>query len=416
MILRTYRYRLYPTKEQASKLRFYMGCNRWAYNWALELKIKHYQKQKSEGVEKPEVLEPYYFSKLITTLKKEEEFKWLSKAPSAIFTYTFRHLDFAYKKFFKNLKKGGPPGFPKFKKRTGGGSIHFILQKHHIKQEEGLIRIPKIKNTVINIHRPLPQGDNISIKRCTLKMYPSGKFYISIMIEDQSRDEVIPVLTPKSELKVLGIDQGIKKYITCSDGKTYPTLPVLEQYEKRLKRENRKLNRKVKGSRNREKQKIRLATIYEKIKLRRTGYINFVARDLVKYAVQNGYNAISFRQFSIKEMIANNKTNKKGVEQKNQFTLFEQKEFKNKIINASWFKLQQAVKDFTTKEGMHFIIVPSKDTTRKCHHCGHTSEQNLKINIFVCQACGIEKDIDLNSALNTADLGYNLYKPLQSER
>ena len=407
-MLLAYKFRMYPTEEQAKVLRQTMGCCRWVYNWALDLRIKDYQRQKEEGVEKIKTLSSYDLSAQLTQVKKQEELKWLNDALATSLIFAIRNLDTAYKNFFRNVKKGGAPGFPKFKKRTGGGSLQFH-QAYKIDQEAGLFHAPKLKNIKVVYHRQIPAHlllDKKNLKTCTITLTPSGRYYISILIDDAKLS-----LPDKNNVqyKVLGIDHGLRNFITTSSAKTYPTLPILDEMDYRLKKESRKLARKVKGSHNREKQRVKVARAHEKIALRRDGYVKYVANDLMKYAISKGFNAIAIRDYNIPEMVHKIepiKNNGKDDSFK-QNGRKAQKSFNRRIINAAWSKLSTTLRWLCDKQGIHFVEIPSFDTTTTCSHCGHSAKENVKGAIFVCQACGIEKDVDFNSALNTATIGYD---------
>jgi putative transposase len=221
-VYRAFRYRFYPTPSQKILLRKTMGCSRFVYNHFLALRIKEWTtNQKTVSYNET--------SSILTQLKKEKETKWLNEVSSVALQQSLQNLQEAYNNFFKGLKKKQKVGFPRFKKKSNRNSIK--LTKGAFKYRNNQIFIPKSK-TPLNIRwsRQLPSEDISSI---TISLTPSGKWFVSILVEDPN-DYTLPLCD-----KVLGIDLGIETFATLSSGEKVK-MPDLKPHYKKLKKLQRK--------------------------------------------------------------------------------------------------------------------------------------------------------------------------------
>lgn len=402
--LRAYKFRLYPNAEQEQKLRQAMGCARFVYNWALDLRKKDYEAQKANGVAKPKSLSIFDISRQLTQFKKKEEYEWLNDAPAISLIASLNNLDTAYKNFFRNVKKGGVPGFPKFKNRNGQQTIQFH-QQYSVDFDKGILNAPKIPGIKTIFHRKFV-GQS---KTATISMTPAGNFYVSILVDELG---YLPELKPVE--RAVGIDHGIRNFLTLSDGKTWPRPEPDPKIVKRLFRESRKLSRKEKDSKNRNKQRKKLASVYEGVSNSRTGYHYNVANELVKYCQDKGYDTIFIRDYDIKNMLKTISPKEKVL--RNGKLVYEtngraqQRKLNRKISDVAWGGFILILTQFTAKAGINLIKSEAAFTSQKCNHCGHTAVENIKGTTFLCQACNTEKDVDLNAALNTRDDGYAMVK------
>jgi len=241
MVLKGYKYRIYPTEEQRTYLNRNMGAARFIYNWALDMRKKDFERQKLEGIKKPKSLNIFEISKRLTLFKKEEGVKWLIECSSVSLNAALRNLDEAYKNFFRRVKEGGKGkgkkvmGFPKFKKRSGDQSFQFH-QSYQVDFEKNLLHIPKCPNIPAIFHRRF-EG---KMKTATISRDGAYRFYISILVES---NEVYPEI-PIDIGNVIGIDHGIRNYITLSDGKTWDNPELEKKVSKRLARLARSVSKK----------------------------------------------------------------------------------------------------------------------------------------------------------------------------
>ena len=292
-MLRAYKYRLYPTPEQAAYLCRSQGCVRFVYNWGLEKKIKSYQSQKEQGIEKPKTLSSYDLSKELTQLKRNPEFKWLNGPPSSSLMWALENLDKAFKNFFRNIKNGVTSGFPRFKARGFRGSLQFH-QAYSVDFESGLVNMPKCPKVKCLFHRTF-EG---MLKTATVTQVPSGRFFISILVETR---DALP--DKKFVNKVVGVDLGVRNFLTLSDGKRWDSNLILNKERKKLGRAQKKLTRKEKGSKNKNKQRRRVARMHEKITDARRGYHQLISSELINYAAEKRYDTLVLRDYNIKNIM-----------------------------------------------------------------------------------------------------------------
>ena len=241
MKYRAYKYRLYPNKQQEVLLAKHFGCCRFIYNYALDKKVKAYQKDKTN-------LSRFDIQADLPKMKKSEEYHWLSEVNSLSLQAALANLDSAFVKFFREKK-----GFPNFKSKKASKQSFSIPQNTRVKFDEGRVYIPKFRQGIkARFHRKF-EG---LVKTSVITRTSTGKYYISILVEV---NEVDATPKPISENKAIGIDLGIKTFAVLSDGTEIQNHKYLKRSIKKLKRLQRSLSKKAKGSKNREKARLRLA-------------------------------------------------------------------------------------------------------------------------------------------------------------
>lgn len=241
MRYKSYKYRIYPNREQQELISKHIGCCRYVYNLCLEKKINAYKNSK-------ENLSKFDLIKLLPSLKKEEETSFLKEVNSLSLQAAIRNLDNAYQRFFKEKK-----GFPKFKSKRNARQSFQIVQNTYVDFDEKKIFIPKFREGIkCRFHRFFDG----KIKTSTISRTSTGRYYISILV--QLNDDN-PEKKPIDENKAVGIDLGIKTFAILSNGKEIPNPKNLKNALAKLKRLQRGLSRKAKGSNNCEKARKRLA-------------------------------------------------------------------------------------------------------------------------------------------------------------
>ena len=398
-MLIAYKYRLYPTEEQKQFLAKTMGCARFVYNWALAIRKADYEKQEAEGVVKPKTLSIYEISRQLTQFKKKEEYSWLSEVSSSSLIWALTNLDTAYKNFFRRIKKGGEPaGFPKFKNKSGTQSFQFH-QAYSVDFEKQTVSIPKMENIPVVFHRVF-EG---KMKTATISREPSGRHYISILVETANSLPDIPV----DISTIIGIDHGIRNFITLSNGKTWENLRVEEKAAKRLARQARNLSKKKLGSNNYKKQRVKKAVLEAHVADKREGYIHQVTSEIIEHLKEKNILSLAIRDYDIKKMVKKiepKKTDDAAKKyEKNGRSL--QKKLNRKIKDVAWGKFISVLSYKCLKNGIRFVEVESPYTSTTCSHCGHNSKDNVNKDLFHCLACGHREHSDLNAAKNTAQLG-----------
>lgn len=361
---RAFRYRFYPTPSQELLLRKTLGCSRFVYNHFLTLRIKEWTiNQKSISYNET--------SSLLTQLKKEEETSWLNEVSAVALQQSLQNLQEAYNNFFKGLKKKQKVGFPRFKKKSNRNSIR--LTKGAFSYKNGEIFIAKSRKKLnIRWSRQLP-SENIS--SITISLTPSGKWFVSILVEDNN-DYTLPLCD-----KVLGIDLGIETFATLSNGEKVK-MPDLKPHYKKLKKLQRK-HAKKKGKSNKNKARIRVARQYERISNIREDFHHKLSTRVI-----NENQVIVLEDLNVSGMVRNRK-------------------LARAISQQGWSQFITFLKYKGDLYGREVIQVdrfyPSSKT---CSSCG-TIQQSLPLHIreWTCDDCGTKHDRDINAAKNLMALG-----------
>lgn len=360
-MLKAYKYRIYPNKEQQIYLTKTFGCTRFAYNKMLADRIKTYEENKDLDIKQLKYPAPAQYKK---------EFPWLKEVDSLALANAQMNLDKAYKNFFRNKTVG----FPKFKSKKGNNhSFTTNNQNGTIYIENNKIKIPKLKSMIkIKQHRNFIG----LIKSCTISQVPSGKYYISILVDTEN------IQLPKSNNKV-GVDVGLKEFAITSDGYFFHNPKWLRKSEKRLAKLQRDLSRKTKGSKNRNKARLKVAKIHEKISNQRKDFLHKVSTQLI-----NENQVIVIEDLRVKNMLQNHKLAKA-------------------ISEVSWSEFRTMLEYKSIWYGRELIIAPSSyASSQLCSNCGNKSSQtkDLSCRTYICPVCGMIMDRDINAATNLLKL------------
>ena len=360
-MLKAYKYRLYPNKEQEIYLQKTFGCTRFIYNQMLADRIKSYNENKDLDIKKIKYPTPAQYKK---------EFEWLKEIDSLALANAQMNLDKAYKNFFRNKSVG----FPKFKtKKNNNKSYTTNNQNGTIYIENNKIKLPKLKSMIkIKLHRKFTG----TIKSCTISQKPSGKYFISILVDCENK------LLPENNNKV-GIDLGIKEFAITSDGEFFNNPKWLRKSLKKLKKLQKDLSRKEKGSNNRNKQRIKVAKLYEKITNQRQDFLHKLSHYII-----NENQVIVIEDLKVSNMLKNHKLAKA-------------------ISETSWFEFRRQLEYKSKWYGRKLIIAPSNyASSQLCSHCGNKSSQtkDLSCRTYKCPVCGMIMDRDLNASKNLLKL------------
>src|SRR6478736_1676807 len=360
-MLKAYKYRIYPTNFQKEQLNIYFGCCRFVYNLALETKIAIYDQTKKS-------ISSFDLMKQMKELK-DTDAPWLKECPAQSLQASIVNLEKSYSNFFKGS------GFPKFKSKKNKQSIHFP-QGVKINFKNNKISLPKLKKVNINLSREF-KG---KIKTVTVSKTNTDKYFVSILIDTENR---IPEKVKINEKNTVGVDFGIKKFITLSDGTFFENIKLLRNNLSKLRIEQRKLQRKyIKHStfqsKNFYKQKLIVSKIHEKIKDQREDYLHKISTLIIKK-----YDTICLEDLDILAMMKNKLFSSYVGEIG--WNIFE----KMLIYKANWY-------------GKNIIYIDRFEPSSKtCSNCGHIKEQlSLKERTYSCDNCGFEIDRDLNAAIN----------------
>lgn len=367
MELKAYKFRLYPTKDQEGILSQFFGAKRWIFNHYL-----HENKQKFMKKEKR--LTNFDANKDITILKTLQETAWLKDIDSILLQNATADLEIAYSNFFNSItgkRNGLKLASPKFKSKYDKQSYRTTGVKVDIKN--GRIKLPKMKAIKASIHREFLG----KIKSSTISKNSSGQYYISILVEED-----IKVLPQAG--KEIGIDLGIKDLAVLSNGiKFQSPIKILAKATLKLKKEQRKLSRKVKDSNNRGKQKIVVAKAYQRISNIRNAYYHEISSHLV-----NNYDAIYMESLNVKGMMQNRKLSR-VIHESAWSTLVSMISYKAGFYGKTFHQIGR--------------FVPSSKTCSNCNH--KVDSLPLNIRNWTCPSCNVNHDRDLNAALNIKNFG-----------
>ena len=360
-MLKSFVYRLYPNKEQEILLAKHFGCNRFIYNWALNLRKESYE-QSGKTISKFEL------NKMVTQLAKKEEYSWLQEVLSQSLQQSIQNLDTAYIKFFKEKT-----GFPKFKSKRTHRYSYRIPQNVKIDFEEHKVFLPKIKWVNIRVDRKF-EG---LIKSVTVKQLPSGKYFVSILVEDSKDYQTKKQI---EHANAVGIDLGIKDFAILSDGTKIENPKFLRIKEQRLKVLQKRLSRKQKGSNNRNKQRIKVAKLHEKITNERKDFLQKLTTKLVK---ESQFDTFCLENLNVSGMMRNHKLAKS-------------------IAEVSWYQFIEMLKYKCEWYGKNLVQIGQfEPSTKTCSHCGYkNTELTLKDREWICPVCNTYHDRDINAAIN----------------
>lgn len=358
---KSFKYRLFTNKTQETKLAGLFNSARFLYNCGLEHRIVCY-KQWHKSVN-------YYDQ--ANTLKEIRSFdEGIAQLNFSASQNILRQLDKAFQAFFRRIKSGDKPGFPRFKGIDYFHSITFPTYGDGIKLKKGKLYIQNVGSVRINLHRDI-EG---TIKTVTIKKQ-NGRFYASF-----SCDEVPQNILPAST-KEIGIDVGIKAFVVMSDGEAIDNPKYLKQSETKLK-ETQSLYSKKRSK----DLKRKLSRLHKKVGNQRKDFQHKLSRKIV-----DEFGFIFVEKLQPKEMVKSN------------FRVL------NKYINdAAWTQFFDFLSYKAENAGRTLIKVNPKNTTQACSGCGKIVPKDLGVRIHNCPHCGLVLDRDLNAAINIYRLGHSL--------
>ena len=361
-----YKFRIYPNIEQQIIMSKIFGCCRFVFNRFLAERIEAYKAEQK-------TVSRFKQDKNLTELKKE--LTWLKESDSTALQAVIQNLDSAYQNFFRRVKSGEKAGFPKFKsKRDNRNSYKSKTVGKNIEVYEKSIKLPKVGLIDCRVSKQV-EGRIIS---ATVSQNPSGKYFVSVACTDV---EIEPYDKTGA---VAGIDVGIKEFAVTSDGNKIENHKYLSKSEKKLIREQRRLSRKPKGSQNRDRARIKVAGIHEKVTNQRNDFLHKTTTNLVK-----SYDMISVESLKIKNMIKNRKLAKS-------------------ISDVSWGEFVRQLEYKCEWYGKTLVKIPTFfASSQTCHVCGfqNVAVKDLAVRSWICPNCGANHDRDVNAAVNILKKG-----------
>lgn len=349
-MLKSFRYKLYPTFEQSVLLNKHIGSSRFVYNLALETKQMAWAGSRVN-------LNCFDLIKQLPDLKKECE--WLKEINSQSLQQPIRNLDNAFTRFFK-----GQGNFPKFKKKSNGGSFNV---PQNVSLENGKLIIPKFKKGIdIVLHRPI-KGE---IRQATISKTPTGKYFVSILCD--TKEVTKPKATIEENTSV-GIDLGIKTFLVTSDGECFDNPKFLRSTLSKLKYIQRKFS-KNKGKQTKNK----LAKLHEKVASQRKDFLHKTSSELIK-----NHDTICVEDLNIKGMLGNHK-------------------LALSISDCGWSMFLTMLEYKAEWYGKNILKIGRFEPSSKlCSCCGSINKElTLKDREWTCKNCCSVLDRDVNASIN----------------
>jgi putative transposase len=351
-----FRYRLYPDASQRTALAKHFGCARFAYNTALALKIKTWETERKN-------LSQFDLCKIFPVMRKSEETLWLSEVCSHSLQCEMANLDAAYTRFFREKK-----GFPKFKSKHNDRRSYST--NTGLEVGEAHVRLPKIGNVNAVISRPISGR----IVKATVSQTATGKYFVSVLCEDGAS---LPQKSLVTEDGTVGIDLGLTHFCTLSTGEKVHNPRHHKKALARLRRAQRKLSRRIKGSNNRRKQAIRVAAIHEKVANRRRDF----------------HHKLSTRLIRENQAVACETLNVSGMQKTSRLA--------RSVADAGWTSFVSMLEYKAERQGKTLLRIGRFEPSSKLCPCG-TLNHSLKLSDrnWTCRECGESHDRDILAANN----------------
>ena len=359
-MLRTYEYRIYPNKSQEVQIAKQFGCCRVVYNKTLALRKETYETTQKH-------LSKYELVKEITKWKEQEEFNWLSEANAQALQQAVFDMDCAYQRFFREKT-----GFPKFRsKKTHRYSFRYP-QGCKLDNEGNKIYLPKLKWVKCKVDRPI----EFQLRSVTVKQVPSGKYFVCCLFDDGLE---LPPKLPITEETTVGIDLGLKDFAVLSNGTKISRMKFTKQYEKQLAKLQRVLSRKQKGSNNREKARVKVARLQEKISNCRKDYLHKVSHKIIN---ENQVNTICLETLNVKGMMMNHRLAKS-------------------VADVGMYMFKQMLEYKADRAGKNILYIGRYEPSTKLCDCGYkNNDLTLSDREWTCPKCGKHYDRDVHAAQN----------------
>ena len=359
MIRKAYKYRIYPNTEQKEFFAKCFGCVRFFYNKSL--------------TDMNDIYKVTGKFKNITPASYKEDYSFLKEVDSLALSNAQFNRNIAFKSFFSHRS-----GFPKYKSKRNDQSYTTNMVNGNIKFSVNYryISIPKCPRIRIKKHR----GFEGVIKSITVSVTTDNKYYMSLLVEEENKPK-------KPTDGMIGLDLGIKDLIVDSNGKKYKNHKYLTKSQNKLAREQRKLSKMVKGSNNRNKQRIKVAKLHKHIQNQRNDYLHKLSKSII-----DENQVICIEDLKVKDMMSDSK-------------------LARNISDVSWSRLVSMLIYKANWYGNVIVKVPTNyPSSQLCSLCGYQNKEvkNLKIRKWTCPECGSVHDRDYNAAKNILSKGIEM--------
>ena len=358
---KSFKYRIYPTKSQRSRMERTLDLCRWVYNQTLAYR-KNAWEQDNKSVSKFDT-----YNKLPAWKVEKPE---LAEVHSQVLQNVQERVDLAFKAFFRRVKLGEKPGYPRFKGR--GWYDSFTFPQSGFKLVSGKLRLSKIGDVKIKLHRPI-EG---KIKRLTIRRTSTGKWFACFSVEIDD-----PPKPPWKDGSMVGIDVGLESFATLSNGEKIDNPRFFRSEEKALAKAQKRLSKCEKGTPERRKALKVVQRIHERIANMRYDFAHQISNQLV-----SKYGLIAFEDLSIANMLKNHNLAKS-------------------ISDAAWRMLVTITSYKAESAGSIVVLVDPRNTSQLCSRCGLKVTKSLSDRVHECPQCGLVMDRDENAAINILRLG-----------
>ena len=365
-MLKAYKYRLYPNKQQEEQIQKTFGCCRFVYNQTLAYRQELYESKK-ESMNK--IACNNYVNQVL-----KKEYKWLKEVDKFALTNSVYNMDLAYQKFFK--EHAGCPNFKSKRDNKKSYSTNCTNNNIEISFDINKIKLPKLKWVKAKVHREFVG----KIKSATISQNSSDKYFVSILVET----EHIPI---ESTDCMVGVDLGIKDLLITSNGEKFDNIHTTKKYEDKLAKEQRKLSHKTKGSKNWNKQRIKVARIHEKIHNTRIDNLHKISHKLIS---EN--QVIVSENLAVANMVKNHNLAKA-------------------ISDCGWYELTRQLSYKAEWNNRQYIKIDRfYASSQTCNYCGYVNKntKDLSVRVWTCPKCGTVHDRDVNAAKNILDEGLRI--------